>query len=215
MEKRRNNLGIFSCRKSGPHPAVIFIHGGFWRNAYQLWIRRPLVRRARASAGAAVWSLEYRRLGRSRWQTWAGISDDIIHGAQQLVALADRYNLDLKRVIAAGHSAGGQLALWLAAQQAVDLRGVVPLAAISDLRRAYALAIGWRGGGRTSGRLAGPRPAALCRRISHGVAADSGAAARGAWHRGQHRAVRYEPALREGIQELQTDSRSPARGIST
>jgi pimeloyl-ACP methyl ester carboxylesterase len=31
------------------------------------------------------------------------------------------------------------LALWLAAQQAVDLRGVVPLAAVSDLRRAYAL----------------------------------------------------------------------------
>jgi len=29
--------------------------------------------------------------------------------------------------------------LWLAAQMAVDLRGVTPLAAVSDLRRAWAL----------------------------------------------------------------------------
>jgi dipeptidyl aminopeptidase/acylaminoacyl peptidase len=45
----------------------------------------------------------------------------------------------LRRVLAAGHSAGGQLALWLAAQMAVELRGVIPLAAVSDLRQAYAL----------------------------------------------------------------------------
>jgi pimeloyl-ACP methyl ester carboxylesterase len=53
--------------------------------------------------------------------------------------LARRYPLDLRRVVASGHSAGGQLVLWLAAQLAVDLRGVVPLAAVSDLRRAWAL----------------------------------------------------------------------------
>jgi len=67
------------------------------------------------------------------------MSDDIVQGAQHLIPIATRYNLDLKRVIAAGHSSGAQLALWLASQQAVDLRGVVPLAAVSDLRRAYAL----------------------------------------------------------------------------
>ena len=32
-----------------------------------------------------------------------------------------------------------QLALWLAAQQAIKLRGVVPLAAVSDLRQAWSL----------------------------------------------------------------------------
>jgi acetyl esterase/lipase len=121
----------------GPYPAVILIHGGFWRNAYSLDHVGHLCA-ALARAGAAVWSLEYRRLG-DPGGNWAGISDDIVHGAQHLVPLAKRYNLDLKRVIAAGHSAGGQLALWLAAQQVVDLRGVVPLAAVSDLRRAYAL----------------------------------------------------------------------------
>jgi acetyl esterase/lipase len=93
---------------------------------------------ALARAGAAVWSLEYRRLG-DPGGNWAGMSDDIIRGAQHLVTLQARYNLDLARTIAAGHSAGGQLALWLAAQRAIDLRGVVPLAAISDLRRSWAL----------------------------------------------------------------------------
>ena len=121
----------------GPVPAVIFIHGGFWRNAYSLDHVGHLCA-ALARAGAAVWNLEYRRLGDPGGE-WAGMSDDIVRGAGHLSTIATRHNLDLKRVIAAGHSAGGQLALWLAAQQAVDLRGVVPLAAISDLRHAYAL----------------------------------------------------------------------------
>jgi acetyl esterase/lipase len=128
---------LFLPEQGGPHPAVIFIHGGFWRNSYSLDHAGQLCA-ALARAGAAVWSLEYRRLG-DPGGDWAGMSDDIIRGAQYLTPLASRYNLDLKRVVAAGHSAGGQLALWLAAQQAVDLRGVVPLAAVSDLRRAYAL----------------------------------------------------------------------------
>jgi acetyl esterase/lipase len=128
---------FFLPHGAGPYPAVIFIHGGFWRNAYSLDYAGHLCA-ALARAGAAVWSLEYRRLG-DPGGDWAGMSDDIIRGAQSLVTLANRYRLDLKRVIAAGHSAGGQLALWLAAQQLVDLRGVVPLAAVSDLRRAYAL----------------------------------------------------------------------------
>jgi acetyl esterase/lipase len=143
---------LFLPHAAGPQPAVIFIHGGFWRNAYSLDHVAHLCA-ALARAGAAVWSLEYRRLG-DPGGDWAGISDDIVRGAQRLVPLAQRYTLDLKRVIAAGHSAGGQLALWLAAQQAVDLRGVVPLAAISDLRRAYALQLN----GGVVGELLGGSP---------------------------------------------------------
>lgn len=143
---------LFLPHSAGPHPAVIFIHGGFWSNSTTLEQANALCA-ALAHAGAAVWNLEYRRLGDAGGD-WAGISDDIIRGAQQLVPVASRYNLDLKRVIAAGHSAGGQLALWLAAQQAVDLRGVVPLAAISDLRRAYALQLD----GGVVGQLLGGSP---------------------------------------------------------
>ncbi len=128
---------IFVPHGSGPHPAVIFIHGGFWRNTYSLDHAAHLCA-ALARAGAAVWSLEYRRIG-DPGGNWAGMSEDIVRGGERLAALAGQYNLDLRRAVAAGHSAGGQLALWLAAQQVADLRGVVPLAAISDLRRAYAL----------------------------------------------------------------------------
>jgi acetyl esterase/lipase len=143
---------LFLPHSGGPHPAVIFIHGGFWRNAYGLDHAGHLCA-ALARAGAAVWSLEYRRLG-DPGRDWAGMSDDIVRGAEHLIPVASRYNLDLKRVIAAGHSAGGQLALWLAAQMAVDLRGVVPLAAVSDLRRAYALQLG----GGVVGELMGGSP---------------------------------------------------------
>jgi acetyl esterase/lipase len=136
----------------GPHPAVLFIHGGFWSNSYSLDHAAHLCA-ALARVGAAVWSLEYRRLG-DPGGNWAGMSDDIIRGAQHLVTLQARYNLDLARTIAAGHSAGGQLALWLAAQRAIDLRGVVPLAAISDLRRAWALQLN----GGVVGQLLGGSP---------------------------------------------------------
>jgi pimeloyl-ACP methyl ester carboxylesterase len=90
------------------------------------------------------------------------MSDDIIRGAQHLVALQARYNLDLARTIACGHSAGGQLALWLAAQRVIDLRGVVPLAAVSDLRRAWALQLD----GGVVGELLGGSPDRLPQRYA-------------------------------------------------
>lgn len=151
---------IFLPQGPGPHQAVIFIHGGFWRNAYSLDHAAHLCA-ALAREGAAVWSLEYRRLGDSGGD-WAGMSDDVIQGAQHLVVVATRFNLDLKRVVAAGHSAGGQLALWLAAQQVVDLRGVIPLAAISDLRRAYALQMN----GGVVGELMGGSPDRFAQRYA-------------------------------------------------
>lgn len=120
-----------------PHPTVIFFHGGFWRNTTNLKQAANLCA-ALSRSGAAVWNLEYRRLG-DPGGNWSGMSDDIIRGAEHLMSLEVRYSLDLTRLVAAGHSAGGQMALWLAAQRVVDLRGVAGLAAISDLRRAWTL----------------------------------------------------------------------------
>ena len=121
----------------GPHPLVIFIHGGFWRAAYNLDHAGHMCA-ALSKAGAATWSIEYRRIG-DAGGGWPGTFDDVLHGAEHVVRIAPRYGLELGRLVAAGHSAGGQLALWLAAQRAIDLRGVIPLAAVADLRRAYAL----------------------------------------------------------------------------
>ena len=122
---------------AGPHPIVVFIHGGFWRAAYNLDHAGHMCA-ALTRAGAATWSIEYRRIG-DAGGGWPGTLDDVLHGAEHIAKLAPRYGLDLGRLVAAGHSAGGHLVLWLAAQRALDLRGVVPLAAVSDLRRAWAL----------------------------------------------------------------------------
>jgi len=120
-----------------PGPAAIVIHGGYWRAAYDLKHIGHLCE-ALTRAGIATWSLEYRRLG-NPGGGWPGTFDDVKAGASHLTKLAKSKAIDLNRVIAMGHSAGGQLALWLCKQNAIALRGVVALAPVADLRRAWAL----------------------------------------------------------------------------
>lgn len=124
---------------AGPHPVAIVIHGGYWRSAYGLEHIGHLCA-ALTRAGVATWSLEYRRIG-DPGGGWPATGEDVARGAEYLRTLAGRYPLDLTRVVAVGHSAGGQLALWLAAQHRLPLRGVVSLAGVADLRRAWELGL--------------------------------------------------------------------------
>jgi acetyl esterase/lipase len=92
----------------------------------------------------ATWNIEYRRIG-DDGGGWPGTFLDVAAAADHLAELADRHPLDLRRVIAIGHSAGGHLALWLAARRRLGsddpLRGsrpqrlvaAVALAGITDL----------------------------------------------------------------------------------
>jgi dipeptidyl aminopeptidase/acylaminoacyl peptidase len=121
----------------GPHPVVMFIHGGFWRSAYDLGHAGHLCA-ALTTAGAATWNIEYRRIG-NPGGGWPGTFDDILRAAEHIKILGTKYPLDLKRVVVAGHSAGGHLGLWLAAKHPIDLRAAVSLAGVSDLRRAWDL----------------------------------------------------------------------------
>ena len=133
-----NQFGELRLPKGkAPHPVVIFIHGGYWRAAYDLTHAGHLSA-ALASTGYAVWSLEYRRVGQPGGG-YPGTLEDIRAAALHISTLA---GLDLTRVVAAGHSAGGHLALWLAAQKLIPLKGVAALAAVSDLRRGYDLNLG-------------------------------------------------------------------------
>ncbi len=118
----------------GPFPVVVVIHGGCWRAQYDL-VHIGNLAAALTSAGAATWTLEYRRLG-NPGGGWPGTFDDIVHGAGYVKTLAQKYPLDLERAVAIGHSAGGHLVLWLAKQKALKLAGVVSLAGVADLRRA-------------------------------------------------------------------------------
>lgn len=129
---------------AGPHPVALVIHGGCWLSAFDYQHITNLSANL-TKAGIATWTIEYRRVGDSRGG-WPGTFLDVAAAADQLRSLAPLYSLDLKRVVAVGHSAGGQLALWLAARRGLDpgselhsssplpLAGVVSLAGITDLK---------------------------------------------------------------------------------
>jgi acetyl esterase/lipase len=106
----------------GPHPVVIFVHGGCWvaklGKLDDRAVALDLVRLIAADLtvnGFATWKLEYRRLGNDGGG-WPGTFQDIAAGADQLRQIAAKNQLDLTRVVAIGHSAGGHFALWLAAR---------------------------------------------------------------------------------------------------
>lgn len=127
----------------GPFAVVMLIHGGCWLSDFD-YAHLTRVAAALTHAGYATWTVEYRRLGNDGGG-WPGTFLDVAQAADHLRPLAKKFPLDLKRVVAVGHSAGGQLALWLAARaglpedsalyrpQPLPLTGVIGLAAITDL----------------------------------------------------------------------------------
>ena len=119
-------------------PVAIVIHGGFWRNRYGLDYIVPVCE-ALTAVGIATWNLEYRRIGDSGGG-WPGTFEDVAAGAEHLKSLSSEFQLDLNRVVAVGHSAGGHLAFWLASEKN-SLSGAVSLAGVLDLRRAWELGL--------------------------------------------------------------------------
>jgi acetyl esterase/lipase len=128
-----------------PSPLLVFLHGGWWRSSYDLSYASFLCQAMKAR-GVAVWSLEYRRVG-DAGGGWPGTMQDVAAGMDHVVKLAEAFPVDTTRVIAAGHSAGGQLAFWLAGRPHIPhnnvlatpgpnlaLKGVVALAGAVDLR---------------------------------------------------------------------------------
>ena len=127
------------------YPLLVFLHGGWWKAEYGLEYASFLCRAMRGE-GVAVWSLEYRRVG-DAGGGWPGTMQDVAAGMDHVLKLAEAYPIDAARVIAAGHSAGGQLAFWLAARHHIShgsplaltqpnlaLKGLAGLAGAVDLR---------------------------------------------------------------------------------
>lgn len=119
----------------GPHPVVMLIHGGCWLAEYDLAHVAGIAESLR-QAGIATWTIEFRRVGDDGAGD-PGTFDDIRAAYDSLIAQGKSRGLDTKRIVLAGHSAGGHLALWLAAEHGVKVRGTVGLAAITDIA-AYA-----------------------------------------------------------------------------
>ena len=118
-------------------PLAVFIHGGFWRERWDASTIREIARRCTTELGIEAWNLEYPRIGMPGGG-WPGTGDAVREGVA--AALAEAAAAD-RPVAVVGHSAGGQLALWVAAElESVAL--AVSLAGVCDLRAAYAERLG-------------------------------------------------------------------------
>jgi len=130
-------------------PVAVYLHGGFWRSKFDLSGVRPLAE-SLAQSGWAALNVEYRRVGNGGGHpaTFADVGAAIdslaIPGTES--AAVHGAELDLSRVVAVGHSAGGHLAAWSATRQGakVDVTGVVSQAGVMDLVRAAADELGER-----------------------------------------------------------------------
>ena len=133
-----------------PIAVLCLFHGGFWRMPYD---REQLTSVAidLVQKGFAVWNVEYRRIG-AEGGGWRGTLDDAVASVNHLRSLCSDYSLSANKVVAIGHSAGGQLAIWLAKQYGksningepllIKLDQVIGLAPVINLAKAVSDQLG-------------------------------------------------------------------------
>lgn len=124
----------------GPFPVIVFIHGGFWRNLYDLSLAHEQAADAREH-GYATWNVEYRRVG-DPGGGYPGTLDDVAAAIDALALVDAPLNLD--RVYVVGHSAGGHLSLWVGQRDdpVVTPQLVVGQAPVADLANSLDLGRG-------------------------------------------------------------------------
>lgn len=119
-------VDVWLPKGKGPFPTVLMVHGGCWTTEIadrriMNWIAADLRQR-----GIAVWNIDYRGVDRTGGG-YPGTFLDAAAAADALRAHAAEYKLDISPLVAIGHSAGGHLALWLAARRAAASRTPGPL----------------------------------------------------------------------------------------
>lgn len=115
---------------------VVLLHGGFWRQEHDrrhCWGLAGVL----AQRGATVVLPEYRRVGGAGG--WRATFDDIENACHDFTTRMPSG----EKVVVVGHSAGGQLALWIAATRPPPSTvRVVALAPVADLVEAHRLNLG-------------------------------------------------------------------------
>lgn len=136
---------------SGPFPIVVVLHGGCWINFYGLDLMQDMSD-ALTAQGLATWNVEYRRLG-DPGSDYPNTLLDAAMAVDHVRKLAQEYPLNLAKVTTVGHSAGGQLAVWVAARPKLDaknplhgtnplpIHAVVSLAGVLDLEESLNLGV--------------------------------------------------------------------------
>ncbi|WP_238419922.1 S9 family peptidase [Gordonia sp. 'Campus'] len=99
---------------SSPTRLVVLVHGGSWSVEFGSTTQTAIARML-AERGAAVWNVEYRRVGEDGGG-WPNTGRDVIDALRAIdgpvrdALPADAVDLSSTAVV--GHSAGGQLAVW-------------------------------------------------------------------------------------------------------
>ncbi len=115
-----------------PWPTVLMIHGGCWQTDVAQARLMNYIAADLRGRGIAVWNIEYRGVDRPGGG-YPGTFRDVAAAADLLARDGPGLGFDPRHVVAVGHSAGGHLALWLAAR--------AKLPAASVLRTAHPLRI--------------------------------------------------------------------------
>jgi len=118
-------------------PAVMLLHGGFWKQAFDRSLMTPIAE-ALADAGLIVWNVEYRRWRHEDEGVWQETISDVLRAWGHLEGLD---GVDATRTAVIGHSAGGHLALLVAALSERHPKVCIAQAAVSDLVAADAAAL--------------------------------------------------------------------------
>ena len=132
---------------AGPHPALVVIHGGSWRNGDKGAgaIDPTTVNRVLAARGITVYDIQYRLVPET---TFPGQLDDVVCALGHIRTHAADDAVDPERVALLGRSAGAHLALLAAYRAGRDplpqgcdrparVRGVISLYGPTDLATGY------------------------------------------------------------------------------
>jgi len=92
----------------GPHPTILFIHGGGWREGARQHAWGAVQDALRAGFAAASPSYRF-----APGHVWPAQLDDVRSALRWLRANASKHRLDARRIGACGWSAGGHLSLML------------------------------------------------------------------------------------------------------
>ena len=126
-------IDVYQPESAGPHPIVVQIYGGAWRNGapgdfakFAQWL---------AGGGYTVFAIDYRHS--PQWH-WPAHLDDVSNSLTWIASHATEYGGDTSRVALLGRSAGAHLALLAAYRPTpFHVRGVVGFYAPVDLTDAY------------------------------------------------------------------------------
>ena len=136
---------LFRPEGSGPFPVVVLVHGGCWTVAFGGIRQMRNVAGALVAQGIAVWNVEYRRVDEPGGG-YPGTYEDMHAALDSLQRHAPQYQIDTRRILAMGHSAGGQLVQWIAGREQLPkssplyrdkylpVKNILSLGGLADLR---------------------------------------------------------------------------------